>query len=62
MIGETARELLEENVAKFDPFNRQREVKHSFIDKPKGLYSGLTEAQLDKFVASKKREFKLKYQ
>ena len=62
MIGDAARELLEENVAKYDPFKRSREVKYSFVDKPKGVYSGLTEAQLDKFIARKKREFKLKYQ
>ena len=62
MIGETAKELLEENVAKFDPFNRSREMKHTFIDRPKDIYCGLTEVQLEKFIASKKREFNLKYQ
>ena len=63
MVGDHVREQLEENVAKFDPFNRARKSQHSFIDKPRsGVYQGLTEAHLDRFIASKKREFKLKYQ
>ena len=63
MIGISVREQLEENVAKYDPFNRARKTQHSFVDKPRrGPFHGLTEAHLDRFIVSKRREFKLKYQ
>ena len=62
MVGDEVREQLEENAAKYDPFSRSRKTKYTFHDKSKGgLYKGLTEKILDKFIASKKREFKLKY-
>ena len=61
-VGEVARELLEENVAKYDPFNKKRQSRYDFDDKPKfGLYAGLTEDHLKRFVENKKREFRLKY-
>ena len=61
-VGEPIRELLEENVAKYNPFNKKREAKYNYVDKPLvGLYSGLTEELLDRFVENKRREFRLKY-
>ena len=36
MVGDKVRELLDEIVQKYDPFNRSREVQHSFADKSKG--------------------------
>ena len=62
MIGQDIREQLEESAAQYDPFNKTRETKHSFIDKPKGgPFRGLTLDMLDKFIQSKKREYNLKY-
>ena len=62
MVGEEVKAQLEETVAKHDPFNRDREVKYSFHDKFKnGAFSGLTVDSLEMFIASKKREFKLKF-
>ena len=62
LVGETAREILEENVAKYDPFNKEREVKHTFLDKSKGNpFYGLTEADLDRFIKRKKQEYNNKY-
>ena len=62
LVGETAREILEENVAKFDPFNRERDVIHTFMDKSKGNpFHGLTEANLDRFIKRKKHEYNMKY-
>ena len=62
LVGDSVREVLEENVAKFDPFNRARKTQHVFVDKPcRGLYDGLNEAIVDRFIANKRREFKLKY-
>ena len=62
MLGIEVRELLEENTAKYDPFNRSRKTKYNFYDKPcRGPFSGLTVDILNKFVQSKKREYMLKY-
>lgn len=63
LIGEEVKEQLEENAAKYDPFNRDREVKFKFLDKSKGgCFKALSVAALEKFVQRKKREFNLKYQ
>ena len=63
MVGDVVRDQLEENVAKYDPFNRDRETKHVFYDKSKGgPFVGLTEANLDKFLKNKKKEYNSKYQ
>ena len=62
LIGDTVRDLLEENVAKFDPFNRARSTKHVFVDKPcHGIFDGLSETILDRFIENKRREYRLKY-
>ena len=62
LVGETAREMLEENVAKYDPFNKDRDTKHTFHDKSKGNpFQGLTEANLDRFINRKKQEYSNKY-
>ena len=62
LVGTNIRELMEENVAKFDPFNRNRESHHVFLDKPsRGLYYRLTEDILDRFIENKRREFRRKY-
>ena len=61
MIGQDVRDQLEENAAKFDPFNRARDKQYEFIDKSRcGPFRGLTVEKLEKFIESKKREFKLK--
>ena len=63
MVGQEVKEQLEENAAKFDPFNRTRKTQYTFLDKSKGgPFKGLTPSILDKFIQNKKREFKLKYQ
>ena len=62
MVGDKVRELLDENVQKYDPFNRNREVQHSFVDKSKGSpYHGLTEPDLERFIVRKKKEYNNKY-
>ena len=62
LVGETAREILEENVAKYDPFNKEREMKHNFLDKSKGNpFYGLTETDMDRFIKRKKQEYNNKY-
>ena len=62
LVGDEVREQLEENAAKFDPFNRTRQTKFTLLDKSKGgAFKGLTVAILDKFIENKKREYKLKY-
>ena len=63
MVGDSVREQLEENAAKFNPFNRDRVIKYDFLDKSKGSpYKGLTVANLEKFIENKKREYKQKVQ
>ena len=62
LVGETVQELLEENVAKYDPFNRDRKETHVFFDKSKGNpYKGLTVHDLDRFIERKKQEYSSKY-
>ena len=62
MIGPETREQLEENVSKYDPFNRNRSIKHEFRDKPHGgPFKGMTVQILEKFIAGRKREYMLKY-
>ena len=61
MIGDGVRELLEENVAKYDPFKRNRMSHVKFNDRPKSIFSGLTPTIIDRFVANKRREYRLKY-
>lgn len=62
LIGEEVKEQLEENAAKYNPFKRDRETKYRFLDKSKGgCFKDLSERALDRFILSKKREFKLKY-
>ena len=62
LVGVTARELIEENVCKYDPFNRNREVKHSFLDKSRGSpFHGLTESDLERFIQRKRAEYRIKY-
>ena len=61
MVGQEVRDQLEESVAKYDPFNKRRETKYTFYDKPaRGIYAGLMEENVTKFIESKKREFRLK--
>ena len=63
MVGPEVRDQLEESVAKFNPFNRDRDEQHVFLDKSRGgAFKGLTEKMLEKFIESKRREFKLKSQ
>ena len=61
MVGQVTRDLLEENVSKYDPFNRQRKEKFEFYDKSKGSpFAGVTMENLNRFIENKEREFKLK--
>ena len=62
LVGDKVREEIEENVAKFDPFNRCREVQHVFHDKSKGgPFKGLTVGDLERFITRKKKEYSMKY-
>ena len=62
LVGDEVRDQLEEKVAEYNPFSRSRDTKFSFMDKPRGgLFNGLTVMILEKFIASKKREYNLKY-
>ena len=62
LVGEGVREQIDENVSKFDPFNRAREEKHSFFDKSNGgPFVGLTTADLDRFIVRKQKEYESKY-
>ena len=61
LVGIEVRELLEENAAKFNPFNKSRKTCYVFNDKPKkGLFDGLTIEHLEKFIKGRKREYNLK--
>ena len=63
LVGDNVRDQLEENVAKYDPFNRGRVLQHTFFDKMKGNpFVGLTEPDLERFVERKKKEYDSKYQ
>ena len=62
MVGDSVRELIEENIAKYDPFGRERSTKYVYVKKPRhGLYQGLTESQFERFIDSKRREFMRKF-
>ena len=62
LVGEAVRDQIDENVAKFDPFNKEGRVQHNFFDKSKGgPFVGLTEADLDGFVVRKSKEYESKY-
>ena len=62
LVGDNIRDQLEENVAKYDPFSRQR-TKQTFFDKSKGgPFAGLTEKDLERFIARKQKEYDSKYQ
>lgn len=62
LVGEPAKELVEENVAKFDPFNLKRKSKYVFQDKAKGgPFVGFTTIGAEKFMAKKRGEYKSKY-
>ena len=62
LVGEDVRNQIEENVSKFDPFNRKREVHQIYFDKSKGgPFVGLTVSDLDRFLVRKCREYNMKY-
>ena len=61
-VGDAVREMLEENMAKYDPFNRSREEQHTFVDKSKGgPFEGLTVPDLERFLIRKRKEYNMKY-
>ena len=61
MIGSDVWNQLEEHVSNHDPFNRNRELKFEFYDKSRGgLFSGLTEENLERFIKSKCKEYSRK--
>ena len=50
-VGDRVRQVLEEQVACFDPFDREREKKHQYREKPRGSpYMGTRETELDRYV------------
>ena len=62
MLGLEVRETIEEQVAKIDPFNISRSTMYSFQDTPAtSPFQGLNIEMLEKFIASKKREYNLEY-
>ena len=62
LIGQEVRDLLEDNVAQYNPFSKTRETKYRFHDKPAvSPFAGLNLDILERFVATKKREYMLKY-
>ena len=62
MLGQDVRETIEEQVAKVDPFNTARTTLYSFQDTPASSpFQGLNTEMLEKFIASKRREYRLKY-
>ena len=62
LIGSEDRDQLEENAEKFDPFNRRREVKHTFKDRPsRGPFDGLSLDTIERFIENRKREYMQKY-
>ena len=61
LVGQDIKDQLEESVAKYNPFCRDRKMKHTFYDKVSGgPFYGLTEDMLTKFIESKKKEFNMK--
>ena len=62
LVGEAVRDQIEENVAKYDPFNNEGRVQQTFFDKSKGgPFVGLPEADLDRFIVRKRKEYDSKY-
>ena len=62
LVGESVREQLEEKVDMYDPFNRERKVIHTFLDRSKGSpFRGLTDPDLERFIKRKKQEYNAKY-
>ena len=62
LVGDAVREMLEENIAKHDPFSRSREEQYTFEDKSKGgPYVGLTVPDLERFLIRKRKEYNMKY-
>ena len=61
MIGQEVRDQLEENVSKYDPFNRRRKEQYKFYDKsPGGLFKGLSRENLSRFIENRQKEFRIK--
>ena len=61
-LKEEGRQIIEEQVAIGDPFNRQRSIQHKFRQKPRGSpYSGLREAEVERFLLRKREEYDAKY-
>ena len=53
---------MDENVDKFDPFNRNRFEQYSYYDKSNGNpFLGVTESDLVRFIKRKKMEYNTKY-
>ena len=62
MVGIDVREEIEDNVNKYNPFNKNRSIKYSFNDKPQeSVFCGLTENNLKQFIARRKKEYDMKY-
>ena len=62
MVGDAAREQIEESIAKIDPFNRERDMQYTFNDKSKGgPFMDLSVTDLDRFILRKKKEYETKY-
>ena len=62
MVGEEVREQLEVNIAKYDPFNRERAVKYVYKDKPfGGPYNGLSIEVVERFIENRRSEYNQKY-
>ena len=50
-VGDRVRQVLEEQVASFDPFNRERQKNHKYREKPRGSpYMGTRETELDRYL------------
>ena len=45
-------------IQKHEPFNTNRETIIDYFDKPRGVFSGLTVAQIERFIVRNKRLFK----
>ena len=62
MVGDAAREQIEESIAKIDPFNRERDMQYTFNDKSKGgPFMDLSVTDLERFILRKKKEYETKY-
>ena len=62
LVGEVVRNQIEENISKFDPFNKERVVHQIYFDKSKGgPFVGLAESDLERFLVRKRKEYNFKY-